>query len=137
MTTALSDTFNTFNGSFVRLLDYNRSLVEKTLRVTQEESLRFINRRLERNARILENLREKESLTELIAAEQDWLADAARDYMETSEKLRGRLFELATSGIKEASEQGQSAAETFRGATAEVAAKTRRNVEAAQKQAAE
>lgn len=137
MTSAFTDTFSTLNGSFVRMLDWNRSFFEKTLRASQEESLRFINRRLERNQRMLESIRESQGVSGLIAAEQDWLIDAARDYVETSEKLRGRFFELATSGVQEAAEQGKTAAESFRSAATELADKTRRTAEAAQRQAAE
>ena len=137
MTSAFTDTFSTLNGSFVRMLDLNRSLFEKTWRATHEESLRFINRRLERNARMLENLRDSDGFSGLIAAEQDWLVEAARDYAETGEKLRGRFFELATSGVKEAAEQGKSVAESFRSSAAESADKTRRATEAGQRQAAE
>jgi len=56
------------------MIDWNRSLMAKA----QEESLRFINRRLEHNTKTLESLRESKGLSEVIAAEQDWLASAAR-----------------------------------------------------------
>lgn len=134
--TSITDTFSTLNGSFVRMLDWNRSMFEKTWRATHEESLRFINRRLEHNARALQNLRDVQGVSGLFAAEQDWLVDAARDYVETGEKLRGRFLELATSGAQEAAEQGRAASESFRSA-AEVADKSRRAAEAAQRQAAE
>jgi hypothetical protein len=137
MTSAITDTFNTLNGSFVRMLDWNRSMFEKTWRATHEESLQFINRRLEHNARALQNLRDVQGVSGLFAAEQDWLVDAARDYVETSEKLRGRFFELATSGVQEAAEQGRAATESFRSAASEIADKSRRSTEAAQRQAAE
>src|SRR5258706_15051067 len=98
MTSAFSDTFSTLNGSFAKMLDWNRTFVEKTLRTTQEESLRFINRRLERNARTLESLRNSQGLSGLIAAEQDWLVSAARDYVEGTETLSGIFLELAATG---------------------------------------
>ena len=137
MTSAITDTFSTLNGSFARMVDWNRSMFEKTWRATHEESLRFINRRLEHNARALQNLRDIQGLSGLFAAEQDWLVDAARDYVETGEKLRGRLLELATSGVQEAAEQGRAATESFRSTVSEAADKARRTAEAAQRQAAE
>src|SRR5215469_30362 len=137
MTSAINDTFNTLNGSFVRMLDWNRAMFEKTWRATHEESLRFINRRLEHNARALQTLRDVQGVSGLFAAEQDWLVDAARDYVETGEKLRGRLFELATSGVQEAAEQGRAASKSFRSSVSEAVDKTRRSAEAAQRQAAE
>jgi hypothetical protein len=137
MTSAFSDTFSTLNGSFSKMIDWNRSFVEKTLRTTQEESLRFINRRLERNARTLENLRNSQGLSGLIAAEQDWFVCAARDYVEGTEKLSGILLELAATGTKEVVEEGRAATETFRGATQEAATRTRRAAENSERQAAE
>jgi flagellar hook-associated protein FlgK len=137
MTSAFSDTFSTLNGSFAKMIDWNRSLMEKTLRTTQEESLRFINRRLERNARTLENLRNSQGLSGLIAAEQDWLVCAARDYAEGTEKFGGLLLELAANGARNVVEETRTAADTFRGATHETAAKTRRAAEHAERQAAE
>ena len=141
MPSAITDTFSTLNGSFVRMLDWNRSMFEKTWRATHEESLRFINRRLEHNARTLQSLRDSQGVSGLFAAEQDWLVDAARDYVETGEKLRGRLLELATSGVQEAAEQGRATSESFRAAATEVADKSRRAAEraaeSAQRQAAE
>ena len=137
MTSAITDTFSTLNGSFVRMLDWNRSMVEKTWRATHEESLRFINRRLEHNARTLQTLRDSQGVPGLFAADQSWLVDAARDYVETGEKLRGRFLELATSGVQEVAEQGRAATESFRNAATEVADKPRRAAETAQRQAAE
>jgi hypothetical protein len=137
MTSAITDTFSTFNGSFVRMLDWNRSMFEKTWRATHEESLRFINRRLEHNARALEGFKDIQGVSGLFAAEQDWLVDAARDYVETGEKIRGRLFELASTTVQAAAEHGRTAAESFRASANEVADKAHRAVENTQRQAAE
>jgi hypothetical protein len=137
MTSAFSDTLSTINGSFVRMIELNRSLMEKTLRTTQEESLRFINRRLERNAKTLENLRDSQGLSGLIAAEQDWIVGAARDYVEGTEKFSGLLLELATKGARNASEEGRAASESFRSAAQDAGPKARRAAETADRQAAE
>jgi hypothetical protein len=134
MTSAITDNFS---GSFVRMLDWNRAMFEKSWRATHEESLRFINRRLEHNARALQSMRDIQGMPALFAAEQDWFVDAARDYVETGEKIRGRLFELATSTVQEAAEHGRSTAESFRASANEVADKAKRAAEHAQKQAAE
>jgi hypothetical protein len=140
MTSAFSDTFNTLNGSFAKMIDWNRSLMEKTLRTTQEESLRFINRRLERNAKTLESLRDSQGLSGLIAAEQDWLVGAARDYVEGTQKFSGMLFELAANGARNVAEEGRSAAESFRSATSsaaqETASRARRVAESVERQQA-
>jgi len=132
MASALSDTFATINESFVRMLDWNRDVFEKTMRATQEESLGFINRRLERNQRILESLRENESL-----ANPNWFIEAAKDYVETSSKIRDRFFDVASQGVQQAAEQGKRNVESFRSSANDMADKSRRSVEAAQRKAAE
>lgn len=137
MTSAFSDTFSTPNGSFAKMIERNRSLMEKTLRATQEESLRFINRRLERNAKVLESLRDSQGLGGLIAAEQDWLVCAARDYVEGTEKLGGILLELAASGARDAAEEGRTAAESFRSAAQDTIVRTRKAFEGVERHAAE
>jgi hypothetical protein len=139
MTSAFSDTFSTLNGSIAKMIDWNRSLMEKTLRQTQEESLRFINRRLERNVKALESLRDSQGLSGIIAAEQDWLVCTARDYVEGTEKFGGMLLELATNGARNVAEEGRTAAESFRSATAaaqESASRARRVAESSERQQA-
>lgn len=136
MTSALTDTVTNLNHSFVRMLDWNRSFFEKTWRVTQEESLSLINRRLEHTARALENLRETQGVSGLLAVEQDWLVDTARDYIESGEKLRGRLFDLASVGAQEAAEKGRESYESLR-ATAQRTAEEIRQTAETQRHAAE
>lgn len=137
MTTAFSETFSTLNGSFAKMIERNRTIMEKTLRTTQEESLRFINRRLERNAKTLESLRDSQGLSGLFAAEQDWLVSAARDYVEGTEKFGGILLELAANGARDVAAEGRSAAESFRIATQESISRSRRATETVERQAAE
>jgi hypothetical protein len=137
MTSAFSETLTTLNGSFAKMIDWNRSLVEKTLRTTREESLRFVNRRLERNAKTLESLRDSQGLSGLIAAEQDWLVCAARDYVEGTEKFGEILLELAANGAREAATEGRSAVESFRAVGHEPVSRIRRGAESSERQAAE
>lgn len=137
MTSAFTETFTTLNESFAKMIDRNRSLVERTLRTTQEESLRFINRRLERNAKTLENLRDSQGLKGLITAEQDWLVCAARDYVEGTEKFGEIMLELAANGARDAATEGRSAVEAFRAVGHESVSRARRGAEGSQRQAAE
>src|SRR5258708_7206925 len=140
MTSAFSDTFSTLNGSIAKMIDWNRSLMEKTLRQTQEESLRFINRRLERNVKALESLRDSQGLSGIIAAEQDWLVCTARGSVEGPENFGGMLLELATNGARNVAEEGRTAAASFRSATAaaaqESASRARRVAESSERQQA-
>ena len=137
MTSAFSETFTTLNGTFAKMIDWNRSLAEKTLRTTQEESLRFINRRLERNAKTLESLKNSQGLSGLIAAEQDWLVCAARDYVEGTEKFGEILLDLAANGARDVAAEGRSAAESFRAVGYDSLSRSRRAAEGSERQAAE
>jgi hypothetical protein len=132
MASAVNETFTAFNDSFVRMIEWNREAFEKTLRKTQEEAIGFINRRLERNQRILQSLRDQHEL-----AGTDWFMDAARDYVETSNKIGSCFLEVATSGVQEAADQGKRNTDSFRGASNDISDRTRRAAESAQRRAAE
>ena len=134
MTSAMTDTVSTLNGSFTRIFDRNRQLFEQTLNVTQEESLSLINRRLERNAKILEHLKENNGLSDWFAVEQEWFMDTARDYFETGEKIRNRLFRLASGAAEEASEEGRTTARALRENAGKATNEVRRASEEAQRQ---
>jgi hypothetical protein len=114
MATATTETFSALNNSLVKMFDWNRALVENTLRRTHEESLRFINHRLEQNARVLESMRDSQGVSGLIAAEHEWFTDTARDYIEQTEKLGGLLLELATSSARNAANEGKASTESIR-----------------------
>jgi hypothetical protein len=134
MTSAITDTYSALNGSLVKMFDLNRAIVETTLRRTHEESLRFINHRLEQNTRALESLRDSQGVSGLIAAEHEWLADTARDYIEQTEKFGGLFLELATSSARNAAEEGRVSTESIKAAVNRDIEKAR---EHSQRQAAE
>ncbi len=129
-----SETFATMNGSFLKMMEWNRDKFEEVFKKAQEEQLRFISKRLERTTRTLESLRDCQGLSGLIAAEQQWFVDTARDYFENAERFSGLFRELTQKNTEEMSEGMQSAQDDFRKAVSTDSEKAR---EAGRQQAAE
>ena len=120
-----SETLATWNGSFLKAMEWNRDKFEEVFRKAHEEQLRFINKRLERTSRTLESLKDCHGLSGLIATEQQWFVDTARDYFENAERFTGIFRELAEKNSAEASQGMQSAQSDFRKAVKSDAEKAR------------
>jgi hypothetical protein len=88
-------TWNLLDGSFGKLMEHNRTMMEHTLKALQEESLRFMNTRLEHTAKTLEDCRECSGLTGLMAVQNDWFAGIAHDYLEQSRRFAEVWREIA------------------------------------------
>src|SRR5690242_21337697 len=52
------EAFDVFSGPMTRIMEHNWSLFHRTVQAMQEESLRFVNRRLEHASHIIENSRD-------------------------------------------------------------------------------
>lgn len=120
-----SETLATMNGSFVKMMEWNRDKFEEIFKKAHEEQLRFINKRLERTSRTLENLRDCQGLSGLIATEQQWIVDTARDYFENAERFSGIFRELAEKNAGEVSQGVETAKADFRKAAKSDAEKAR------------
>ena len=97
MASNASEQLSTIAASFGKLVENNRGLCEKMFRSAQEESLRLIQRRLERDAQALEAMRDSKSLSDVISAQQDWLQESTREYFAQMQKLGGLFQELGES----------------------------------------
>ena len=94
-----------FNGPIAKMVDQNRVMFQKLLHAVQEESLRFVNRRLEHTSRVIENSRDCQGVTGVMAVQQEWLMDIARDYADQTKRFAELMRELAedgTAGLTEA-----------------------------------
>lgn len=109
MIATASDNFAPFMGPLMKLMDQNRALLEKSVRMVHEESLQFVNRRLERNAHALEQLKDCQGLSGLLTIEQEWLADSLRDYLEQSQKIAQTFFQMTEEETTNAREAGRAA----------------------------
>ena len=94
MTDHARDTFTTVNNSLIKALEQNRAITQNLLKAMQEESLRFMNTRLEHTSRTVEKSRECQGISQLITLQQDWLMDIARDYAELNKRFGEVLHEM-------------------------------------------
>jgi Phasin protein len=101
-------TFAVFNGSVMNAMNHSRSTFEQSLRAFHEETLRFINRRLEENANAIESCQECESLADLLAVQQKWLTRAALDLYDESVHMGETMQRLLTDGMGDTAGTGVS-----------------------------
>ncbi|MBI3676060.1 MAG: hypothetical protein HY243_05530 [Proteobacteria bacterium] len=97
-------TWNLLDSPLTKLMEHNRTLAEHTLKALQEESLRFVNLRLEHTNRAIQESRDCSGFTGLLAVQNDWFASFAHDYLEQSRRLTDLLREIAersTSALSE------------------------------------
>lgn len=97
------DSFDMLNVPMTRLMDQNWSMFQKTLQVMQAESLSFMNRRLEHTSHAIENSRDCEGISGLLAIQQEWMVDFARDYAEQTRRLTELMRDLAENGASNVS----------------------------------
>lgn len=95
---AAFDAFDIFGGPMSRLMDHNRSMLQKMMRAMQQESLRFVNRRLEQASHAIESSRECHGVSGLMAVQQEWMLELARDYAEQTKRFAELMRELAEHG---------------------------------------
>jgi hypothetical protein len=95
MAAAAHESHELFTAPFVSLAERNRTLLERALRATQEQTLEFLNRNLERNVRTLERLRDCEGLSGLMAVEHEWFADIMRDSFEQTQRVAKLWWRIA------------------------------------------
>jgi Phasin protein len=88
------DTFTTVNNSMVKALEQNRVITQNLFKAMQEESLRFMNTRLEHTSRTFEKSRECQGIPQLITLQHDWLMDIARAYAELNKRFGEVLHEM-------------------------------------------
>ncbi len=98
LTENATNAFATVNTSLIKAIDQNRAIVQNWMRAMQEESLRFMNVRLEHASRAIERSRECEGISALIALQHDWLVDIARDYADLNKRFGDVLHELTDHG---------------------------------------
>lgn len=104
MTDHARDTFTTVNNSLMKALEQNRVITQNLFKAMQEESLRFMNTRLEHTSRTFEKSRECQGFGQLITLQHDWLMDIARDYAELNKRFGEVLHEMTEQTTDHASD---------------------------------
>ncbi len=111
---AAFDALDMFGRPLVKVLEQNRIMMRKMMQGMHEESLRFVNRRLEHASHAIESTRDCRDVGGLLAVQQEWFVDMARDYAEQSSRLAEMMRELleeGTAGWSEITATGRHAAE--------------------------
>ena len=81
-----------------RVMEHNRTMLQKMMHAVQEESLKFVNRRLEHTSHAIENSRDCQGVSDLLAIQQEWILDFARDYAGHTRRFAELMGELAEDG---------------------------------------
>ncbi|HVV65213.1 MAG TPA: hypothetical protein VHC42_07075 [Rhizomicrobium sp.] len=113
---AMGATLGAFNDSFVKALERNRSVMEKMLLAMQEESLRFVNLRMEHTSKAIRSARDCHGLTGLIGVQHEWLVDAARDYAQEGRRFGDAMRVIAAEGANGLAQSAQAGAENAQAA---------------------
>lgn len=108
------DAFDILGGPMARVMDQNRMIFQRMIHAMQEESLRFVNRRLEHTSHAIESSRECHGVSGLMAVQHEWILDFARDYAEQTKRFAELMRELAEDGTATLSEASSSVMERGR-----------------------
>ena len=107
-------------GSFTDTVERSREVVLNGLKTLQEEAIRIVDRRFERDSDALRECQNCRNIVDLLAVQQRWLTGISLDYYHGGMRL-GRamqdlmseeaieLGEAAESTMQQASEQQESA----------------------------
>ncbi|HKQ10676.1 MAG TPA: hypothetical protein VJS85_05755 [Rhizomicrobium sp.] len=104
-------TVSQLGQSLAQTAESGRALVEGMGVFAKDESLRFVNLRLERNGAALDKLQNCAGIPGLIGVQQEWLRDFLQDYSSQSMRLMGALRGLTKNVIESAAENAADSIE--------------------------
>jgi hypothetical protein len=90
--------------SMAQTAESQRALFQGMTHFAKEESLRFMNLRLEHNGAALEKLQNCRGLPGLLGVQQEWLRDLVQDYMSQNMRLAGAFRGVAQNVVASAAE---------------------------------
>ncbi len=97
------------SSAMTGLLKTSQESLENSVRAMTDETLNFINQRLQRNSDTIALYRGCKDVNEFLAAQQKWFSDLAHDYYEESVRLGEVTRKLFADGMS-AAEAPQPAA---------------------------
>ena len=97
-------TVSQLGQSLAQTAESGRALVEGMSVFAKDESLRFVNLRLERNGTALDKLQHCHGIPGLIGVQQEWLRDLLQDYTGQSMRWMGALRGLTRNVMETATE---------------------------------
>lgn len=103
------------NGLMTVAVERGVSVFGHSMRVFQEEGMRFLTRRMEDNAKAVQDLGSCKSLPDFLAMQRRWFADMTRAYSEEWSRYSDIVSEALHEGekaVEEGSSQARRASET-------------------------
>jgi len=97
-------TVSQLGQSLAQTAESGRALVEGMSIFAKDESLRFVNLRLERNGAVLDKLQTCAGLPGLIGVQQEWLRDLLQDYTGQNMRWMGALRGLTRNVMEKATQ---------------------------------
>jgi Phasin protein len=82
------------DAPLVKALGQGASVFGRSVNTFQQEGMRFMTRRLEQNARAIQEFGACKSLPDLLSAQQRWFAETARAYSEELAKCGELMTEV-------------------------------------------
>ena len=101
---AVSQLGETLRDSLAQTSESHRVLIQEMTGFAKDESLRFVNLRLERNGIALDKLQHCQGIPGLIGVQQEWLRDFLQDYTSQSMRMMGALRGLTKNVMESAAE---------------------------------
>lgn len=98
-----------------------RALFQDMTHFAKEESLRFMNLRLERNGSALDKLQNCQGLPGLLGVQQEWLRDLVQDYMSQNMRLAGAFRGLTQNVVTSAAQTASQTVDRMQQEASEVA----------------
>jgi hypothetical protein len=107
--------------SLAQTAESQRALLQDMTHFAKEESLRFMNLRLERNGSALDKLQNCHGLPGLMGVQQEWLRDWMQDYMSQNMRLAGAFRSLTQNVVSSAAHTASQTMDRMQQDAAEVA----------------
>jgi hypothetical protein len=97
------------NGSFAEGIDRTGVTWLKSLCTLQEETLRFVNHRLERDTEVIKQYQQCKTIIEMIATQQKWFAGFSQDYVQEGLQIGKVIQDIMPNSVAEFTEAATSA----------------------------
>ena len=110
--------------SVAQTAESQRALFQDITHFAKEESLRFMNLRLERNGAALDKLQNCRGLPGLLGVQQEWLRDLVQDYMSQNMRLAGAFRGVAQNVVASAAETASQTVDRMQQEAGEMAEQT-------------
>lgn len=98
------ETVSQLGQSLAQTAESGRALAQEIAHFAKDESLRFVNLRLERNGAALDRLQNCQGIPGLIGVQQEWLRDLLQDYTSQSMRWMGAWRGLTRNVMETAAE---------------------------------